>query len=114
MQQLCEKDLALTQLQNRVIARMDNKVELIRDYICNEISFNEMTDLWVCLNNQKPYYQVAMEVNYPNMTPRQIATKQILQTLTQKVMTESKSDEFVERGFEFQVFEAAVKEQASY
>jgi hypothetical protein len=93
---------------------MDSKVELIRDYIRNEISLNEMTDLWVCLNNQKPYYHVAMEVNYPNMTPRQIATKQILQTLTQKVMTESKPDEFVERGFEFQVFEAAVKEQASY
>ncbi len=114
MQQLCEKDLALTQLQNRVIARMDSKVELIRDYISNEISFNEMTDLWVCLNNQKPYYHVAMEANYPNMTPRQIATKQILQTLTEKMMTELKADEFFERGLEFQVFEAAVKEQVSY
>lgn len=65
MQQLCEKDLALTQLQNRVISRMDSKVELIRDYISNEISFNEMTDLWVCLNNQKPYYHVVMEAITP-------------------------------------------------
>jgi hypothetical protein len=30
------------------------------------------------------------------------------------MMTELKSDEFSERGLEFQVFEAAVKEQASY
>lgn len=48
------------------------------------------------------------------MTPRQIATKQILQTLTEKMMTELKSDEFFERGLEFQVFEAVVKEQVSY
>jgi hypothetical protein len=48
------------------------------------------------------------------MTGKQIATTQILQVLAQRVMIESRFDEFVERGLEFQVFEAAVKEQFSY
>ena len=56
MQQLCEKDLALTQLQNRVISRMDSKVELIRDYISNEISFNEMTDFIKKQRYQPPHF----------------------------------------------------------
>jgi hypothetical protein len=114
MQQLCERDVALTQLQNRVIARMDCKAELIREFMHNEISFNELAESWIWLNDKKPYYPVAMEVNYPGMTAKQIAITQILQVLAQRVMIESRFDEFVERGLEFQVFEAAVKEQFSY
>jgi hypothetical protein len=55
-----------------------------------------------------------MEVNYPGMTAKQIAITQILQVLAQRVLAESESDELVERGLEFQVFEAAVKEEFSY
>lgn len=114
MQQLCEKDVVLTQLHNRVIARMVCKGELIRHFVRNEISFNELAESWVWLNDKKPYYPFAMEINYPGMTARQIAATQILQVLAQRVLTESESDELVERGLEFQAFEAAVKEQISY
>lgn len=111
LRQLCERDLALTHLQNRVIDRIKIKTDLIRDYMGNSISFSQLMDSWVWLNEQSPYYPVAIESHYPKMTANQVAATQIMQALAEKVMTESASDEILEQGMRFQALEAEVKRE---
>lgn len=93
MQQLQQDRARLEENNARIASRLALKRELMEMFKAGELELEGLVDHWAWLNNQKPWFPIAMGTMYFEMSPRQIAMLQILVEIEDWVMETAASEE---------------------